>query len=259
MSNVFEQAATEQQAEGNQAEAQTFETKESFVKKLVEERGENWQDPEVIAKGKLEADNHIKELERQLEELRGDLSKNEYAKQLLETLQGKAEAPTSSNPVESQKQQSEEGSAADQNTTGDAGDLESLVEETIRKREQQQTAQQNLTQVQETLSKAFGTEANKVVQERAKELGMSLDRLQEIATESPSAFMRLIGEAPAVESNPAPSSSVNTTAKFNQSSERNWQYYQNLRRTNSKQYYSPKVQNQLVQDRQRLGDRFYSN
>jgi len=258
MSNVFEQAATEQQAEGNQAEAQAFETEESYVKKLVEARGEKWQDPEVIAKGKFEADNHIKELERQLEELRGDLTKNEYAKQLLETLQGKAEAPTSSNNAEAQQKETQ-GSTADQNTTGDAGDLESLVEETIRKREQQQTAQQNLTQVQETLQKAFGTEANKVVQERAKELGMSLDRLQELATESPSAFMKIIGEAPAVENNPVTSSSVNTTAAFNQSNERNWSYYQNLRRTNSKQYYSPKVQNELVKDRQRLGDRFYSN
>lgn len=258
MSNVFEQAATEQQAEGTQAETQAFETEESYVKKLVEARGEKWQDPEVIAKGKFEADNHIKELERQLEELRGDLSKNEYAKQLLETLQGKAGATTSPNSVDAQ-QKEQEGSSADQNTTGDAGDLESLVEETIRKREQQQTAQQNLSQVQETLGKAFGTEANKVVQERAKELGMSLDRLQDIATESPSAFMRLIGESPAVETNPAPSSSVNTTAKFNQTNERNWSYYQELRRSKPKQYYSPKVQNSLVQDRQRLGDRFYSN
>jgi len=258
MSNVFEQAATEQQAEGNQAEEQTPETQESFVKKLVEAKGEKWQDPEVIAKGKVEADNHIKELERQLEELRGDLSKNEYAKTLLETLQGKAEAPTSSNNADAQQQETE-GSAADQNTTGDAGDLESLVEETIRKREQQQTAKQNLDQVQETLEKAYGTEASKVVQERAKELGMSLDRLQEIATESPSAFMRLVGDSPAVEKNPVPSSSVNTTAAFNQTSERNWNYYQELRRSNPKQYYSPKVQNALVQDRQRLGDRFYSN
>jgi len=258
MSNVFEQAATEQQAEGNQAEGQTFETEESYVKKLVEAKGEKWQDPEIIAKGKVEADNYIAELQRELEELRGDLTKNEYAKTLLETLQGKAEAPTSSNSAEAQQKENE-GSAADQNTTGDAGDLESLVEETIRKREQQQTAKQNLDQVQETLEKAYGTEASKVVQQRANELGMSLDRLQEIATESPSAFMRLVGDSPAVEKNPVPSSSVNTTAAFNQSSERNWNYYQDLRRTNPKQYYSPKVQNALVQDRQRLGDRFYSN
>jgi len=212
----------------------------------------------VIAKGKVEADNHIKELERQLEELRGDLSKNEYAKQLLETLQGKAEAPTSSKTVDAQQQQSE-GSAADQNTTGDAGDLESLVEETIRKREQQQTAQQNLTQVNETLTEAYGTEASKVVKERAQELGMSLERLQEIAAESPSAFMRLVGDSPAVEKNPTTTSSVNTTAAFNRSGERNWNYYQDLRRSNPKQYYSPKVQNQLAQDRVNLGDRFYSN
>jgi len=258
MSNVFEQAATEQPPEGNQAEGQTFETEESYVKKLVEAKGEKWQDPEIIAKGKVEADNYIAELQRELEELRGDLSKNEYAKQLLETLQGKAEASTSSNSAEAQQKENE-GSAADQNTTGDAGDLESLVEETIRKREQQQTAQQNLGQVQETLTEAYGTEASKVVKERAQELGMSLERLQEIAAESPSAFMRLVGDSPAVEKNPTTTSSVNTTAAFNRSGERNWNYYQDLRRSNPKQYYSPKVQNQLAQDRVNLGDRFYSN
>lgn len=258
MSNVFEQAATEQPPEETQAQNDALETQESYVQKLVEARGEKWQDPEVIAKGKVEADNHIKELERQLEELRGDLSKNEYAKQLLETLQGKAEVPTSSKTVDAQEKQSE-GSAADQNTTGDAGDLESLVEETIRKREQQQTAQQNLTQVNETLTEAYGTEASKVVKERAQELGMSLERLQEIAAESPSAFMRLVGDSPAVEKNPTTTSSVNTTAAFNRSGERNWNYYQDLRRSNPKQYYSPKVQNQLAQDRVNLGDRFYSN
>jgi hypothetical protein len=41
-----------------------------------------------------------------------------------------------------------------------------------------------------------------------------------------------------------------------QSNERDWNYYQNLRRQNSKQYYSPKVQQQMMQDKLRLGDRF---
>ncbi len=258
MSDVFEQAGTEQQPEETQQQDNALETQESYVQKLVEARGEKWQDPEVIAKGKFEADNHIQELERQLEELRGDLSKNEYAKQLLETLQGKAEAPTSSKSADAQ-QEKDQGSAAEQDTTGEAGDLESLVEETLRKREQKQTAQQNLSQVNDTLTEAYGTEASKVVKERAQELGMSLDRLQEIAAESPSAFLRLVGESPAVEKNPTTSSSVNTTAAFNRSGERNWNYYQDLRRSNPKQYYSPKIQNQLAQDRVNLGDRFYSN
>ena len=37
---------------------------------------------------------------------------------------------------------------------------------------------------------------------------------------------------------------------------RNWNYYQNLRRENPNQYYSPKVQQQMIQDRMQMGDKF---
>jgi hypothetical protein len=59
----------------------------SFVERLVASKGEQWNDPEVIAKGKVEADDHIKSLEQQLKDLREDLGKQDYSKQLLETLQ----------------------------------------------------------------------------------------------------------------------------------------------------------------------------
>jgi hypothetical protein len=52
-------------------------------------------------------------------------------------------------------------------------------------------------------------------------------------------------------------SSINTEGVNMQSStERNWTYYQNLRRENPNQYYSPKVQQQLMKDKLRMGDRF---
>lgn len=252
--SVFDQAETKQQSDDTQQQTQEDQTTESWVKKLVEERGEKWSDPEVIAKGKYESDKYIGDLERQLSEMREDLSKNEYAKTLLETLQGKAGDTASPKPEEKQ------GSTAEANTTNDASDLESLVEEAIRKREAQQTASQNLKQVDDTLQEAYGTEAASIVKQKASELGMSLERLQEIASESPTAFIRLIGEAKVSEKVATPKSSVNTQSDtFNKSGEKNWEYYQNLRRTNSKQYYSPKVQNQLMADRQRLGDRFYQS
>jgi hypothetical protein len=40
------------------------------------------------------------------------------------------------------------------------------------------------------------------------------------------------------------------------STERNWAYYQNLRRTNKHDYYTPKVQQQLMEDKMRMGDGF---
>jgi hypothetical protein len=40
------------------------------------------------------------------------------------------------------------------------------------------------------------------------------------------------------------------------STERNWAYYQKLRRENKNLYYTPKVQQQLMDDKMRLGDKF---
>jgi hypothetical protein len=40
------------------------------------------------------------------------------------------------------------------------------------------------------------------------------------------------------------------------SSQRDWSYYQKLRRENRNEYYSPKVQQQLMEDKMRMGDKF---
>ena len=94
MSVFTEGTATEQTTQPEQQTAETTTPQESFVAKLVEAKGENWKDPEVLAKGKLEADNYISELESQLAQMREDMSKQDYAKSLLDQLQDKAADPT---------------------------------------------------------------------------------------------------------------------------------------------------------------------
>jgi hypothetical protein len=69
--SVFDQT-TGQETGNAPAPAEATPTTESFVAKLVQERGEQWSDPEAIAKGKIEADQHIKNLETQLAEMRKD-------------------------------------------------------------------------------------------------------------------------------------------------------------------------------------------
>lgn len=241
-------------AETKQQETQTTETQtetqESWINKLVEKRGEKWSDPEVIAKGKIDADEHIANLERQLEEMRADLGKSDYAKTLLETLQGKAGDTGSPKP--------EEAKPAEQNTT-DAASLESLVEEAIRKREAEATTAENLRQVEETLTKVYGDKASDAVRTKAQELGMSLDSLQELAEKSPTAFLRLVGEQTSVSTPKTMTPSVNTQAStFNTSAERDWAYFQKLRRESPQRYYTPKVQQELMDQRTKLGDRFYN-
>lgn len=252
---VFTDSAATAQTEQT-TEQTTTETspQESFVQKLVEAKGENWKDPEVLAKGKLEADGYIKTLEDQLAQMREDMKKQDYQAQILEQLQNKATESTAVN----NEVPNNNGDINTQNTTAavDEETLKSLVEQTLTQREKDNTVQQNLSQVDKELESSFGTEAAATVQKKAQELGMSMDRLRDIAAESPSAFFTLIGQ-PQKTFSPMVQGSVRTEGvNMQASTERDWSYYQKLRRENRNLYYSPKVQQQMFQDKARLGEKF---
>ena len=253
--SVFDQKPEGHDAVTEQATPEATPTTESFVAKLVETRGDNWSDPEMIAKGKIEADNHIAELERQLAEMREDLSKQDYSKSLLEQLQSKA-GTTPNEPVVSSEKS---GGVGEANTTPDPAELESLVEATLKKREAEAKATGNIQAVDAALTEAFGTEASKVVTEKAKELGMSLDRMQAIAAESPNAFLRLIGDVAPVAKPVAQTTAINTQAKLNTGGGKTWSDYQALRRSNPTQYYSPAVQREMAAQKDKLGAGFFNS
>ena len=253
---VFTDSAATKQPEQNAEQTQTEASPQtSFLDKLVETKGENWRDPETLAKGKLEADGYIKNLEDQLVQMREDMKKQDYQADLLAQLQNKATETTTVNNGESNNNN---GSIDTQNTTGvvDEDTLKSLVEKTLTQREKNSTVQQNLSQVDKELESSFGTEAAATVQKKAEELGMSMDRLRDIASESPSAFFTLIGQ-PEKTFSPMVQGSVRTEGvNMQASADRNWSYYQNLRRENPNEYYSPKIQQQLIQDKMKMGDKF---
>jgi hypothetical protein len=244
-----------QTTEGTQTQSQTQTTnQESWVEKLAKARGEQWKDPEVIAKGKLEADQFITDLQRQVAELREDLGKQDYSKQLLDALQNKATQTTSVNSVEN-KGGTEE---VKTKTNLSEEDLKSLVETTLTQRERNATESQNLQVVEGKLTELYGTEAAAKVLQKSKELGISSKRLEEIAKESPSAFFALIGEK-APETKTFVNGTVNTnSASLQATSDKNWKYYQDLRKKDKRTYFTPEVQRQLMTDRERLGDKFYS-
>jgi hypothetical protein len=229
----------------------------SFLNKLVETKGEHWRDPETLAKGKLEADSYINDLESQLAQLREDLSKQDYAKTLLEQLQNKA-TETTNVKSEVRSNNNNSGAETEGNTSREVSEdtLKSLVEQTLTERERNNTVKQNLDSVNRQLEDKFGTEAKSKIERKSRELGISVQRMQEIASESPSAFFTLIGEQ-VKPPQPMVSGSIRTEGvNMQKSDERNWAWYQNLRRTNKNEYYSPKVQQQILEDRKRLGDKF---
>jgi len=246
--------ATTQDNQNNENQEQATPIQESFLDKLVQAKGENWRDPETLAKGKLEADGYIKNLEDQLANMREDMKKQDYQSEILTQLQNKATETSAVNP----EVPNDNTSVNTQNTTGAVNeeDLKSLVEKTLNQRELQAKVQTNLELVDKELEGSFGTEAKAQIEKKATELGMSIDRLREIAAESPNAFFALIGENKRPV-DPMVSGSVRTEGVSMQpSTERNFDYYQKLRRENRNLYYSAKTQQQMFEDKARLGDKF---
>ena len=157
--DVFSESS--QTNDTTQPEIQATEStqpQDSFVQKLVEAKGDNWKDPEVLAKGKIEADGYIKELEGQLSNMREDLSKQDYAKDLLEQLQNKAADPTN---AKNAMPNNDTGGTSEGNTNPSLSeeDLKSLVEQTLTQREADAVTKTNLQRVDEELDKSFGTNA----------------------------------------------------------------------------------------------------
>jgi hypothetical protein len=219
---------------------------EDWLTKVVEAKGEQFKDVQVLAKSKIEADAYIKNLEDQLKQLREDVTKEENAKKLLEALNNKAPPATDAN---SSTKTSETKPDLSEDT------LKALVEKTLTERELTNTAKQNTDIVARKLAETYGTEAKAEVEKRAQELGLSLSRLEQLAAESPSAFFNLLG-GKQPDFSPIVRGTIRTEGVLNKTVDRDWNFYQNLRKTDKKLYYDPKTQRQLFADKQRLGSSF---
>jgi len=248
---------SEAQPNSNNNESNPNQDNLSYLDRLVAEKGDNWKDPEVLAKGKLESDNYIAELKRQNEELKAKAIEGDTVSMLLSELEKRAlgETNTPNTPAESNYVSQGEGETTSQPITPDQ--IAELVAKTLSERETTSIAQKNESEVKDFLIKNYGTEAIKVVHSKAAELGMSSADMDELAKKSPTAFYNLIGAKPPV-SEPIGQGSVNAQAFQNQtnSNVRDWQYYQKLRKENPRQYRSGAIQNQMMQDKKALGDRF---
>lgn len=173
---------------------------ESFLEQLVAKKGDQFRDPEAIAKKALHADEYIEQLKAEKAELEAYKKLIEGLKTDpkagLEQLVKPKEEPLRAEPVE--------------NTTPTGSDIESQLEALLEKRTAKERAKTNLESVESVLAGEFGETAKTVVQEKAKELGFTVQRMAEIAAESPKAFLNLLGVKAGAGARVAFGGSVNT-------------------------------------------------
>ena len=212
--------------------------------------GKKFKTVDDLARGKFESDRVIAARERELQELREELAKRVTMEELIQKVQTtrtpepNVQAPEPNQPPAAPNSLSEE-------------DLERRIRAIQEKTTQEARQAANAELVTDTLLKTYGTEdkANEVVNAKAKELGVPVKWLQDMATQSPSALFNILGVTGTAHSSvSAPRSTANAAIVAHESAgpkAGTYAAYQEQYRDNigmKQEYFTPKVQNQIMKD-----------
>jgi hypothetical protein len=206
---------------------------------------------EKIIRSKADADTYIRQIQRENEELRGKVSSQATVDEIMTQIKAFAPKPTATNEP-SQVPQTPSPATPDE--------LESIVSSLLEKKRTEERVRSNQESVKDKLLERWGSDAQNNLNKKAKELNVSLDYLQKIALDSPSAFFALVGlnqtvatPAPVV----APRSHNQMSVQPTGGEKRTQGFYNQLKAKDFKTYISPKVQNQMMKDALTMGESFF--
>lgn len=238
---------------------------ENYFEHLVGE-GKKFKSPEELARGKYEADTYIQTIERKLDEMKKELDKRQTADEIADRIKSELAGRGVSNQGSHQNSDEENNSNSnDQKTNLESLSREELLklfDERLADRENKSKAQRNREEVSKVLGEKVGATANQWLQNKANELGVSVDYLKQQAEVSPKAFYNLVGLNQQQTGNKGwtpPASSVNTAGSpDNGTMVRNNKYYEKLFKENPKLRFDPQTTVQMHKDAQRMGlEEFY--
>jgi hypothetical protein len=155
---------------------------------IVNENGEpKYSSIEDALKGAAHAQTYISELKQKLVETeerytqsQSENAKNKSIEEMITRLQPTPQPPKQETP-------------APQGL--DEASLSELIQKQLSQRDQLSKAQQNESLVDSALKERYGEKANEMVHAKAKELGISIQRVKELSQESPQAVLSLFGTA----------------------------------------------------------------
>jgi len=253
--NVFKNDSSQTQLENQQQQI------EDYLEHYVGE-GKKFKDVQELAKGKYEADNYIPTLEKKLDELKAELEKRQTAAEIADQLRSRLAEQKTGDESNQGNTNLGENTRDDQTKGLTQEDIEKLLEERLIQREQQTKAQRNIAEVSKTLNERIGATTNKWLQDKARELGVTVDYLEKQAEVSPKVFYNLVGlntEGQSQRGFNPPASSVNTAYNLDSGSQvRNNAYYEKLFKEKPSLRFDPQTTVQMHKDAQKMGlEKFY--
>lgn len=212
----------------SETSAQDSITQVSPLATLVGE-GKKFKTVEDLAKGKLEADNFIEQLKKEKAELHAALQSKTTEAKVQETIQETTQTNTKASVGED--------------------NLRTLVAQTVQNLFAEQEIQSNIVTVNKKLQEVYGDNAAKKVADRAAELNVGVDFLKSVAAKSPSAFYKLLDTNTQAQtpSGGVAQSTVTNPISLDTKQGKNWEDYQNMRKSDPVRYYSAEVQNEIYQ------------
>lgn len=222
--------------------------------------GKKFATAEDLAKGKIEADRFIAQLQSETATLRDELQKaleKVNSTSALETLVTNLQ---NKNTTESAQTETKPATSADNQTA--LGLSQEDVVKLIEAREAAKAQQRNYDTSMAQVNKVYGDKAKEFLETRARELGLEVSTLETLARTSPQAFVNAVG----VSQRDASTRSMSTTSVNSEGL--NPDSFSNVR---NKTYYDAKmkemgaakfildrtVQIQMYKDMDVLGDSFF--
>jgi len=258
MTDLFSSAAPESPT-FDSTTPQLDESK-NYLEELVGE-GKKFKTVDDLAKGKAYADQMVTKLLQEKKEVEEELNKRRTVEDLLARMEQRnsGQMPTEYN----QTQRTHETTANDVNSVS-LDEIKAAIKADLEKERQEAIRQKNIAEASDALRNLYGDNVPSVLQAKASELGLTLDRLREVAADSPKALLALIG-GPAQKTRDVfspPGTAVNTAANAGQQNfgdHKPASYWAKLRQTDPKAYKDPKNMMAMHKSALALGDRYFDN
>jgi hypothetical protein len=226
-------------------------TDDNAFKLLVGEEGK-YKTPEALAKASFFREAHVKDLEKQIAELKAKTNEQMTISELLAKLD-KTPAIVPPKPEERKMGETEETKSLDISKQ-----VQELVAQELSKRTGESTKSLNVTKVVETLKANWGADFQAVLEAKATQLGATKEQLLELAASHPSVFLNAVGAQEKRNLDGSPTPSTVRLPSGTSGGVKNHKYYTDLRKKDPRAFNSPAIQKERFQMAAALGDKFFS-
>ena len=215
-----------------------------------------WRDKPVdeLLTAKAKSDLYIKTLEAKLDSVSSDyiaIKEQQQTGAQLQDLLDRLDNPN--------RQQEPNTNQNVQEPTGiKPEDVEALINKKLTDHQLQLKQQDNFNAMQAKLKQSLGDEYIPAYKQRLDTLGLTKEFADDLARNHPTVFIKTFGLDEQRQSNtqPLPRSNVRQASFAPSTPKRDWNYYQELKKTNPRLYLDPKLTLQMHDDAIALGDDF---